>query len=113
MIEQFLAADVDYDQSDEDVEEEENEDAMELGDDAEGSKKPANDPFNLSSMRGRKSRLPNYDMQILDGWYRHIVEKQSNSFSLPNLVVMIQDFESFDPSILEDLFEICRYSRWK
>lgn len=108
MIEQFLAADVDYDQSDEDVEEEENEDAMELGDDAEGSKKAANDPFNLSSTRGRKSRLPNYDMQILDGWYRHIVEKQSNSFSLPNLVVMIQDFESFDPSILEDLFEICR-----
>ncbi|KAG2178531.1 hypothetical protein INT44_001684 [Umbelopsis vinacea] len=107
MIEQFLAADVDYDHSDEDVEEEENEDAMELGEDADGSKKPANDQFNLSSMRGRKSRLPNYDMQILDGWYRHVVEKQANSFSLPNLVVMIQDFESFDPTILEDLFEIC------
>ncbi|KAH8551885.1 origin recognition complex subunit 3 N-terminus-domain-containing protein [Umbelopsis sp. PMI_123] len=107
MIEQFLAADVEYDHGDDDVEEEEPEDPMELEDDAVGTKQSANDQFNLNFMKARKSRLPNYDMQILDGWYRHVVEKQSSSFSLPNLVVMIQDFESFDPSILEDLFEIC------
>lgn len=106
IIEQFLAADVDY--ANEGGEDDDDDDMLDEDDAMEGTKGLTAEQFSLNTSRGRRSRLPNYDMQILDGWYRHVVERQSNSFSLPNLVVMIQDFESFDPSILEDLFEICR-----
>ncbi|CAM0138700.1 unnamed protein product [Umbelopsis sp. WA50703] len=103
MIEQFLGSEVEYDNDEED----EDDDIMDEEEEAGGSKEPAAQSFSLNTTRGRRGRLPNYDMQILDGWYRHVVKSQSNSLSLPNLVVVIQDFESFDPSILEDLFEIC------
>ncbi|KAJ2955962.1 hypothetical protein NQZ79_g8120 [Umbelopsis isabellina] len=105
MIEQFLGSEVEFDN---DEEEEVDDDILDEDEELGGdSKDPTSQSFSLNTTRGRRGRLPNYDMQILDGWYRHVIKSQSNSLSLPNLVVIIQDFESFDPSILEDLFEIC------
>jgi origin recognition complex subunit 3 len=102
MIEQFLGSEVEYEDADEE------DDILDEEEGLEAAKEVSSQLFSLNTSRARRSRLPNYDMQILDGWYRHVVKSQSSSFSLPNLVVIIQDFESFDPSILEDLFEICR-----
>ncbi|KAJ3043772.1 Origin recognition complex subunit 3 [Rhizophlyctis rosea] len=57
-------------------------------------------PLTFSSNEGRSARLPNYDMQILECWYRQIKLR-------PNLVVIVPDFESFIPNVLEDLIAIC------
>ncbi|KAI7899494.1 origin recognition complex subunit 3 N-terminus-domain-containing protein [Cokeromyces recurvatus] len=41
---------------------------------------------------------------LLEGWYRHqCVHSPSN----PNLVIILQDFESFEPAVLQDFFTIC------
>lgn len=42
-------------------------------------------------------------MQLLEGWYKH----NSNEKSKPNLVVILQDFESFEPSVFQDFCTIC------
>ncbi|KAG0262166.1 Origin recognition complex subunit 3, partial [Mortierella polycephala] len=67
-------------------------------------------------------RLQNYDMIVLERWYQSIadfqqveVEKtdmtseaqQQEQSIRPKLVVIIQDFESFDPETLQDLIIIC------
>ncbi|RUS17934.1 LOW QUALITY PROTEIN: origin recognition complex subunit 3 N-terminus-domain-containing protein [Endogone sp. FLAS-F59071] len=66
-------------------------------------------------------RLPNYDMQVLEGWYQHIVNvgaattrkrkhgdmNDPTTPPRPNLVVILQDFESFEPTLLQDFITIC------
>jgi len=44
-------------------------------------------------------------MKILAEWYNYLKTNRNES---GNLVILITDFESFDPVILSDLIEICR-----
>lgn len=44
---------------------------------------------------------PVYDMRILPNWYRH-------SSDISNIVVIIPDFECFDPQVVQDLVTLCR-----
>lgn len=43
-------------------------------------------------------------MQLLEGWYKYQTNRTSSS---PNLVVILQDFESFEPAVVQDFFTIC------
>lgn len=43
-------------------------------------------------------------MQIMEGWYEHISRKRRQK---PNLVVILQDLESFDSHVLQDFITIC------
>ena len=57
----------------------------------------------------RASKLPPYDMQILEAWYRHVTQQQKNNRQQqPNLVVVLQDLESFEANMLRDFITICR-----
>ncbi|ORX56783.1 hypothetical protein DM01DRAFT_1334342 [Hesseltinella vesiculosa] len=49
----------------------------------------------------KPSKILNYDLQLLLGWYRHL-----NHSHRPKLVIILQDFESFDPHVLEDFITI-------
>lgn len=55
------------------------------------------------------------DMQVLKGWYRGIiyifsVEITENSVAMTTkiLVVIVEDFECFENSVLSDLISLCR-----
>ncbi|KAG0346062.1 Origin recognition complex subunit 3 [Podila humilis] len=53
-------------------------------------------------------KLQNYDMIVLERWYRSIChDTEGSRKTKPTLVVIIQDFESFDHDTLEDLVTIC------
>ncbi|KAF9570993.1 Origin recognition complex subunit 3 [Mortierella alpina] len=53
-------------------------------------------------------KLQNYDMVVLERWYQSLLElQQEQGFQRPTLVVIIQDFESFDQDTLQDLITIC------
>ncbi|KAG0351986.1 Origin recognition complex subunit 3 [Podila minutissima] len=51
------------------------------------------------------ARLQHYDMIALERWYRSICNQRLQR--TPTLVVIIQDFESFDHDTLQDLVTIC------
>ncbi|KAF9931661.1 Origin recognition complex subunit 3 [Mortierella alpina] len=53
-------------------------------------------------------KLQNYDMVVLERWYQSLLELQHEQRDQrPTLVVIIQDFESFDQDTLQDLITIC------
>ncbi|KAF9432263.1 hypothetical protein BGZ76_011057, partial [Entomortierella beljakovae] len=54
-------------------------------------------------------KLPNYDMIVLERWYRSLVDINGTDdrSESPTLVIIIQDFESFDQDVLQDLITIC------
>ncbi|GAN11198.1 origin recognition complex subunit 3-like [Mucor ambiguus] len=52
----------------------------------------------------KPSKCLPYDMQLLEGWYKY---QTNHSNSSPNLVVILQDFESFEPTVVQDFFTIC------
>ncbi|KAL1921818.1 uncharacterized protein VTP21DRAFT_10460 [Calcarisporiella thermophila] len=73
-----------------------------------------------STKKKSPCRVPSYDMQVLEGWYNHLVDNHNNrrrqegymetdndNAKLGNLVVIVQDFESFEPATLEDFIAIC------
>ncbi|KAG9040858.1 hypothetical protein FS837_012995, partial [Tulasnella sp. UAMH 9824] len=47
--------------------------------------------------------LANYDINLLEAWYRPFAKRQNP----PKLVVVISNFEAFDTSVLEDMLYIC------
>ncbi|KAG8912974.1 Ribosome biogenesis protein brx1 [Tulasnella sp. 408] len=52
--------------------------------------------------------LANYDINLLEAWYRPFAKRQNP----PKLVVVVSDFEAFDTSVLEDMLYICsRHSK--
>ncbi|KFH74264.1 hypothetical protein MVEG_01477 [Podila verticillata NRRL 6337] len=53
------------------------------------------------------ARLQHYDMIALERWYRSICKQLEEQEKKPTLVVIIQDFESFDHDTLQDLVTIC------
>ncbi|KAG0282023.1 Origin recognition complex subunit 3 [Linnemannia gamsii] len=56
------------------------------------------------------ARLQNYDMLVLERWYQSLCEpsdgKGENRMQ-PTLVIILQDFESFDYDTLQDFITIC------
>ncbi|KAG0300536.1 Origin recognition complex subunit 3 [Dissophora globulifera] len=55
-------------------------------------------------------KLQNYDMHVLERWYQSLCdnqEHQQRTRKPPSLVVIIQDFESFDQDTLQDFITIC------
>ncbi|CAO3636475.1 unnamed protein product [Cunninghamella blakesleeana] len=56
-------------------------------------------------MTTKPTKLPNYDLQILVGWYMEAV-KQLPKQQWPKIVIILQDFESFEPHVLQDFIAI-------
>ncbi|KAF9101100.1 Origin recognition complex subunit 3 [Mortierella sp. AM989] len=54
-------------------------------------------------------KLPNYDMIVLERWYQSLCDLTKNSLisKAPTLAIIVQDFESFDQDVLQDLVTIC------
>ncbi|KAG9062307.1 Origin recognition complex subunit 3 [Linnemannia hyalina] len=56
------------------------------------------------------TRLQNYDMLVLERWYQSLCESDDGAGEerkQPTLVVILQDFESFDYDTLQDFITIC------
>lgn len=53
-------------------------------------------------------RLANYDINYLTAWYKHYVSREG---SRPVLLAVLHNFEEFDPTVMQDVFYICRYVR--
>ncbi|KAF9467688.1 origin recognition complex subunit 3 N-terminus-domain-containing protein [Collybia nuda] len=52
--------------------------------------------------------LASHDIEMLVAWYKSIRETYNvTALSQPKLVVIMHDFEEFDPGIVQDLFYIC------
>ncbi|KIO20554.1 hypothetical protein M407DRAFT_29815 [Tulasnella calospora MUT 4182] len=62
------------------------------------------DANGVGGSRSGGPALANYDINLLEAWYRPLAKRQSP----PKLVVVISDFEAFDTSVLEDMLYICR-----
>ncbi|KAL1928438.1 hypothetical protein VTP01DRAFT_2794 [Rhizomucor pusillus] len=60
--------------------------------------------YQLGKTAKRASRLAPHDMQILEGWYRDVAKKYTQQ---PNLVIILQDLESFEAAVLQDFVTIC------
>ncbi|KAG0368066.1 Origin recognition complex subunit 3 [Gamsiella multidivaricata] len=52
-------------------------------------------------------RLQNHDMIVLERWYRSVCDLREEHEKRPTLVLIIQDFESFDQDTLQDFITIC------
>ncbi|KAI7876829.1 hypothetical protein K492DRAFT_134816 [Lichtheimia hyalospora FSU 10163] len=50
----------------------------------------------------KRSKLPPYDFQILEGWYQYASRNKQS-----NLVVVLQDIETFEAQVLQDFISIC------
>ncbi|KAL7325398.1 Origin recognition complex subunit 3 [Mucor circinelloides] len=109
MIERFLANEEDVSSEDMgfDGNEDENDD-----DDAEDDediiriteRQAATYKFGNKATTAKPSKCLPYDMQLLEGWYKYQTNRTNSS---PNLVVILQDFESFEPAVVQDFFTIC------
>ncbi|KDR77233.1 hypothetical protein GALMADRAFT_66332 [Galerina marginata CBS 339.88] len=53
--------------------------------------------------------LANYDIKFLVAWYRAWLDSfgLENQPARPNLVVVLHDFEQYDPFVMQDVFYIC------
>ncbi|KAI9304149.1 origin recognition complex subunit 3 N-terminus-domain-containing protein [Cunninghamella echinulata] len=56
-------------------------------------------------MTTKPTKLPNYDLQILVGWYMEAV-KHLPKQQWPKIVIILQDFESFEPHVLQDFMSV-------
>jgi origin recognition complex subunit 3 len=74
--------------------------------------------------RKPSTSVANYDINFLIAWYKALVESTGKKigFSIKtifmneelvagalNLVIVLHDFEQFNPSVMEDVFYICRF----
>lgn len=63
-----------------------------------------------------------YDIELLNAWYRYNATEQGRLFASQDptcgsyrcveglqLVVLMHDFEQFEPKVVQDLFRICRF----
>ncbi|KAG1375953.1 hypothetical protein G6F60_008619 [Rhizopus arrhizus] len=101
MIERFLENTNEVVDQTEREEEDDNED-----DDIIRTAQPptATSSYQIGKTNMKESKALPYDIQLLEGWYKH----HSSSDTLkPNLVVILQDFEAFEPNVLQDFFTIC------
>ncbi|KAH7928820.1 hypothetical protein BV22DRAFT_1126185 [Leucogyrophana mollusca] len=68
-----------------------------------------------SSQYGEIKRKPTtslaiYDISLLEVWYEAVREARGDGEEQIHLVVMLHDFEQFEPAVIQDLFEICSLS---
>lgn len=60
-------------------------------------------------VKTKPTKLPSHDLQLLAGWYLETVRQYGeNKKFWPKLVIVLQDFESFDPILLQDFMTIIR-----
>ncbi|CEJ03220.1 hypothetical protein RMCBS344292_17208 [Rhizopus microsporus] len=60
--------------------------------------------YQFGRILAKESKALPYDMQLLEGWYKHRSKDEKHK---PNLVVILQDFEAFEPNVLQDFLSIC------
>ncbi|TFK37088.1 origin recognition complex subunit 3 N-terminus-domain-containing protein [Crucibulum laeve] len=53
--------------------------------------------------------LANFDINLLVAWYKALKETATYSSAPPKLVLILHDFEQFDPATMQDIFYILRY----
>ncbi|KAG2192004.1 hypothetical protein INT46_001008 [Mucor plumbeus] len=108
MIERFLANEQDVDGSNIGFNENEEENDDEAEDDEDTirvtERRAATYSLGNGATLAKPSKCLPYDMQLLEGWYKYQTNRTSSS---PNLVVILQDFESFEPAVVQDFFTIC------
>lgn len=60
-------------------------------------------------VKTKPTKLPSHDLQLLAGWYMETVRRYGENKKLwPKLVIVLEDFESFDPILLQDFMTIVR-----
>ncbi|CAO3671470.1 unnamed protein product [Rhizopus microsporus] len=85
--------------------EKEEEEEEEDDDDIIRTVQPSTAPsYQFGRILAKESKALSYDMQLLEGWYKHRSKYEKHK---PNLVVILQDFEAFEPNVLQDFLSIC------
>ncbi|KAK7448828.1 Origin recognition complex subunit 3 [Stygiomarasmius scandens] len=51
--------------------------------------------------------LAPYNIRVLEAWYNKTIGKPREKDARRNLVVVLRDFEQFDPSVMQDIIYIC------
>jgi origin recognition complex subunit 3 len=68
--------------------------------------KPSTAPsYQFGRVLAKESKALPYDMQLLEGWYKYRSKDEKHK---PNLVIILQDFEAFEPNVLQDFLSVCR-----
>ncbi|KAH0831285.1 hypothetical protein J3R83DRAFT_13920 [Lanmaoa asiatica] len=62
-----------------------------------------------SVKRKPASSLSTVDINLLQTWFDALCESRESRSNTTRLVVILHDFEQFDPLVMQDLFEISRY----
>ncbi|KAI8335759.1 origin recognition complex subunit 3 N-terminus-domain-containing protein [Chlamydoabsidia padenii] len=58
-------------------------------------------------IKTKPTKLLSHDLQLLVGWYMETLQQHRDNKKLwPKLVVVLQDFESFDPILLQDFMTV-------
>ncbi|OAC98931.1 hypothetical protein MUCCIDRAFT_115177 [Mucor lusitanicus CBS 277.49] len=108
MIERFLANEKDVSGSDMGFVDNEDENENDGEDDEDmiraTERQAATYKLGNGATTAKPSKCLPYDMQLLEGWYKYQTNRTNSS---PNLVVILQDFESFEPTVVQDFFTIC------
>ncbi|KAI9021574.1 origin recognition complex subunit 3 N-terminus-domain-containing protein [Phycomyces nitens] len=111
VIEQFLASKDPLQKSESMDIDNVNEDDDEDDEDSDNQEKHenSNKSYVLTAHSGDNAcRLQRYDLQMLEGWYNHQMDiRDDKSTPRPNLVIILQDFESFAPDVLQNFITIC------
>ncbi|CAG8565300.1 8493_t:CDS:10 [Ambispora gerdemannii] len=64
--------------------------------------------FDVENDKLADGHLQRYDMEVLAEWFEDKRKPNNDDKSLPaKIVILIQDFEAFEPSVLEDFIYIC------
>ncbi|KAK0223959.1 origin recognition complex subunit 3 N-terminus-domain-containing protein [Armillaria fumosa] len=52
--------------------------------------------------------LANYDIDFLDAWFTAVRnDREQRNARVPSLVAVLHNFEQFNPSVMQDIFDIC------
>ncbi|KAK0451861.1 origin recognition complex subunit 3 N-terminus-domain-containing protein [Armillaria borealis] len=58
--------------------------------------------------RNPATSLANYDIKYLDAWFTAVRnDREQRNTKVPSLVAVLHDFEQFNPSVMQDIFDIC------
>ncbi|KAK0194515.1 origin recognition complex subunit 3 N-terminus-domain-containing protein [Armillaria mellea] len=58
--------------------------------------------------RNPATSLANYDINFLDAWFTAVRnDREQRNTKVPSLVAILHDFEQFNPSVMQDIFDIC------
>ncbi|KAK0469029.1 origin recognition complex subunit 3 N-terminus-domain-containing protein [Desarmillaria tabescens] len=58
--------------------------------------------------RNSATSLASYDINLLDVWFTAVRnDREKHNTKVPSLVAVLHDFEQFNPSVMQDIFDIC------